>query len=126
MTTNGPAQTPWSVSYHDGSGNGFRFQRELAGERARFEYTPVTPAQSSSGTYSGGAPNSGDLDSEQVHELWRRVLELESETALHAAQRQMLTGAFRVQTPAGERTFLVTRSAPLEAFDAFVEPLRGA
>jgi hypothetical protein len=41
---------PWSVTYHDGSGNQFRFRQESETQAARFAYDPVRPEHSSSGS----------------------------------------------------------------------------
>ncbi len=117
--------TPWSVSYADGSGNGFRFWQDTADGAARFEYSPVTPALSSSGTYSGGDPQTGDLDAAQALELWQRFETLEADTAQHTTKRTMGSGTFRVTTPAGERSFMLDRGEALSDFDTFVEPFRG-
>lgn len=115
-------ETPWSVSYHDGSGNAFQFER--AEESASYTYSPVTPERSSTGMYSGGNPAAGPLGEEQVAELWKRLLELEAATAAHTEERGKGTGAFRIVTPVGERSFIVERGDLLKAFDEFLAALK--
>ena len=124
MTSPVPS-APWSLTYHDGSGNGFRFWQEAAQDSVHFTYTPITPATSSSGTYSGGSPNEGTLTDEQVADLWQNVRQLETDVSLHVDSRMMGTGTFRVETAAGLRQFMVKRGAALRGFDEIVAPFRG-
>jgi hypothetical protein len=114
-------ETPWSITYHDGSGNRYRFWRD---DDARFEYEPVTPEMSSSGTYSGGEPRAGELTVEQTRELWRRIKSLRAATALHTETRAMGTGAFVVVTDDGTDRFLIRGGAELREFDAAVAAFR--
>ncbi|MFQ5568026.1 MAG: hypothetical protein ACE5G0_00040 [Rhodothermales bacterium] len=118
-------ETPWSVTYHDGSGNGFRFWQETEGGAARFDYLPITPEISSSGSYSGGEPKKGILNAEHVEELWRWVRRLEAETSLHINARVKGSGAFYLTTSTGEKDFIITNSSLLRQFNAFLLPLRG-
>lgn len=115
---------PWRVSYHDGSGNGFQFERTSTAESVSYEYSPVTREQSSSGMYSGGEPAQGTLDGEQVARLWKQLLQLQAETTLHIEERGKGTGAFRIVTPAGERSFIVSRGELLRAFDELLAELK--
>ncbi len=117
--------TPWSVRYADGSGNVTRLWQDAGDPTAHFETTPVTPETSSSGTYSGGAPRSGELAVEQVEELWRRVREMESETSIHADTRTMGSGSFALAIPAGQTDFLIRGCPRLAAFDTFAAQLGG-
>lgn len=115
---------PWTVTYSDGSGNGFRFWQDKAAQPARFKYSPVTPLTSSSGTYSGGKPGEGALEVAFTDQLWKLVERLEADTSRHAKSRIKGTGALAVITAAGEREFLVQRTPQLEQLDQLVEPLR--
>ena len=117
---------PWSVSYHDGIGNGFHFEQASARDEARYTYSPVTPERSSTGMYSGGEPAAGTLDRARTAELWRRVRQLEAETSLHTESRDKGTGAFALVMPGGKRAFIVQRGDELIAFDEFLAPLRAA
>lgn len=118
------AKPPWSVDYSDGSGNAFRFWQESAGAAAQFSYNPVTPEQSSSGTYSGGKPRQGTLKPRQVQELWRRIRRLEGDPSKHAATRKKGSGGFTFKSPDGQGKFLVEASE-LDQFEELVKPLRG-
>jgi hypothetical protein len=113
---------PWSITYHDGSGNGYRLWQNDA--VAHFEYTPVTPAMSSSGTYSGGAPARGDLTAAQVRELWTSIDALARETSLHANARAKGTGAFTTTTPTASNTFLIRSGDRLHELDAALARIR--
>lgn len=106
------------MSYQDGSGNDFQFEGAQGG--VSYTYSPVTPERSSSGTYSGGKPVEGKLVAEHVVGLWKQLRELEAATEAHTGERAMGTGAFRIVTPAGERSFILERGELLAAFDEFL------
>ena len=112
---------PWSVTYHDGSGNGYRFWQEAASEAAGFEFSPVTPETSSSGIYNGGEPKTGQVSAERVDELWRWLDDLEFEDSIRAATRVKGSGAFRAKTPRGTRDFLIENGPRLHEFEAFLK-----
>jgi hypothetical protein len=121
-----PERAPWSVTYHDGSGNGFRFWEDAEGEGARFEYTPIRPENSSTGVYSGGERKSGRLGDGRARELWRWVRRLEADASLHTDSRMKGTGAFNLAESAdGTREFIIKGSALLSKFDKFLAPFRG-
>ena len=121
---NDSPKAPWSVDYSDGSGNGFRFWQEAGGGAAQFSYDPVTPAESSSGTYSGGKPKKGTLDTEQVQKLRRLLRRLEGDPSKHAASRMKGTGAFSFKSPDGKGEFVVS-SRELGPFEDLIKPFRG-
>ena len=114
---------PWRLVYHDGSGNGYRFEQEANGD-ARFAYTPVRPQTSSSGVYSGGEPKEGRLGDGEVEALWTWVLKLEEDTSVHAESRMMGSGTFSLTTPDGNRTFIIKNGSQLRAFNTFLAPFR--
>lgn len=119
-------ETPWSILYNDGSGNTFRFWQDSSDGDASFEFTPVSPATSSSGTYSGGEPNSGSVSAKQVAVLWRSVLELEEGSVEYSlSDRVMGSGAFDRTTPLGSRKFIVKRGPGLMDFDKYVQQFKG-
>jgi hypothetical protein len=99
MSTPTPAPAPpWSVDVADGSGNVFHCEHAVGGA-PRYEYRPVTPAQSSTGTYSGGDPRSGPLDAEEVDALWRLVEAAAAATAGHTDARAKGTVALAASGP---------------------------
>lgn len=120
-----PPTPPWTLTYADGSANLYRFEAD--GEHARFTYEPVTPARSSTGSYSGGDPVELRLAAEdpRLAVLWEHANALEADTAHHVAERNKGDGAFTVSAGGARRQFLVARSATraLEAFLA--RDLRG-
>lgn len=113
---------PWSISYHDGNANGYRLWQDA--EVAQYEYTPVTPATSSSGTYSGGDPARGELTAAQAGEVWTRVEALARDASLHVAARAKGTGAFEVTTAGETRRFIVAAGERLRELDAALAPYR--
>ena len=118
-------QAPWSVSYRDGSGNGYRFWKVSKKESARFAYSPVQPKNSSTGLYSGGKPKKGTLDVKRAGQLWQRVRRLEKDASLRIENREKGTGAFILREPATrERTFIIKRGSSVADFDLFLKPFR--
>ena len=62
----------FSANYYDGSGNGYKIRN------SELKYEPMTPELSSTGTYSGGAPQLISLNNEhlaQLQSLFEVVLE---------------------------------------------------
>ncbi len=116
---------PWTLHYHDGSNNGTIFSRASAGADVLFEYNPMTPEKSSSGTYSGGAARTGVATPTQVAALWELVAKLEGATEAHAEGRRMGTGSLRISTPEGERALLIRAGAELSELDTLLKPLQG-
>lgn len=121
-----PRPTPWRIHYADGSANGYDFAQASAEALIEFEYTPVTPAMSSTGHYSGGDPHQAELspDDARIGELWRRVEALEADTASHHTSRDKGTGAFSVTTPSGTRQFIIQMGPTLDDFHAFAAAFR--
>lgn len=117
-------QAPWSLGYRDGSGNGYRIWRSSDTDEPRFEYAPVRPESSSSGTYSGGDPVGGRVSGDPVEELWRRTLELEADVGSHVAARTKGSGVFRLATREGEREFMVAGDPRLRALDGLLRSVR--
>lgn len=117
---------PWSLEYADGSANVYRLTQARPGDEVRFEYVPVTPAQSSTGTYSGGDPKQARLapDDPRVEALWKRVETLEADPSLRAPARAKRTGQFTVTTPSGAREFIVQPGPTLDEADALFQGLR--
>ncbi len=118
-------QAPWIVSYHDGSANGYRFWQDKAGGEVRWEYSPVTPAESSTGMYSGGKPQKGLMNRKQADELWHWVRRFRADPSLHAESRMKGTGAFKVKA-AGEKDgeFIVEDGALLRSFNDYLAKLK--
>lgn len=121
----GPTCLLFFLAYSDHSGSSYRFWKASHDEPAQFVFDPVTPERSSSGTYSGGRPNQGKLDSAQAEALLERVRNLEADTECHIDKRMMGTGSFRIREGDGpERHFMIRSSSSREAFDTFLEPYR--
>lgn len=102
---------PWSLVYADGSANVHRLDAD--GDAVTYAYEPVTPARSSTGTYSGGPPRHERLAvaDPRVAAVWRAVAAVEADVARHARARAKGDGAFTVTEAGTPRTFLVVRAA---------------
>ncbi len=87
-------------AYIDGSNNVYEIGELL-------EYKPITPAQSSTGMYSGGEPKSVALDAEQRAELIALFDRIIADTANILAQRPKGCGTLVV---GDTRTFVSGRS----------------
>jgi hypothetical protein len=87
-----PYEPPWSVVVSDGSGNVYACAHAEGGA-PHCDYDPVTPAQSSTGHYSGGDPWDVVLSPEQVEGLWRTVEAAMRDTAGHTDSRDKTTVA---------------------------------
>lgn len=118
-------EPPWTLVYADGSANVYRLEAEPG--RVRFTYEPVTPAESSTGFYSGGNPMNELLtpDDPRLATLWEHATALEADKAHHADERNKGDGAFTVTTGGQRRRFLVVRAAT-RALETFLHrDLRG-
>lgn len=107
--------TARALTVHDGSGNAYLL-REEPGGRARFEYDPVRPEQSSTGFYSGGAPRAAAIDGAAFGAAWEAAERLGAAVELHVPRREKGTGLFELTTPAGARAFIVRRGPELDGF----------
>lgn len=124
--TQDPAPTStWRVRYDDHSGNRYRFWSSDDAATGHYTYDPVTPEQSSSGSYSGGEPQQGLLEAPGAAALLQAVRDLESAEKAHARTRMMGTGSFAISEGDGaERRFLIRRGSRLRRFDELVAPYR--
>jgi hypothetical protein len=112
---------PWSIRYADGSANHYSIDSD--GDGATFDYDPVRPEQSSTGTYSGGDPRSGRLDAAQVTSLWQRIAALEGNRAVHQEDRNKGTGAFHLTDASGSRSFIIQMGDDIRGFDDYLRTL---
>ncbi len=114
----------WILNFADGSGNRYTITSDAADANAHLVYEPITPEQSSSGTYSGGSPVDRQISAKNTSELWRRVAALQNDSSQHSETRSMGTGTFRTQNAEGEARFLIRMGATLSDFTAFLTSLR--
>lgn len=111
-----------TLQFGDGSGNHYLITSSPEG--TTLVYSPVTPENSSSGTYSGGEPANVTLDAENSAALWSKVQELQTNKAIHAAARGMGTGAFTIAGSENSDRFIVKMGPELSAFVGFLEDLK--
>ncbi len=116
----------FTLDYADGSANHYRVV--CAGASAEITYTPVTPRQSSSGSYSGGAPWQAHLAAGDVRlaALLEQVQALHANRALHTEARGKGSGAVTLTSAAGTHSFLVAPGPAVRALDAALAALRAS
>lgn len=114
---------PWHLVYSDGSGNRHELRGEANGA-LMYGYTPITPEQSSSGTYHGGPPWQGLLDPEGARRLIEALGRLDARAAIHAHRREMGTGLFQLTRGGEARRFLIRPGPELSAWDQLLQGLR--
>jgi len=98
---------PWQLTWADGSGNRTRLWQDSPGAPVRWTYIPITPAESSSGLYSGGEPAEGVVDAEPLAALLAELLRLEADPDGRAPSRMKGTGLFVLEENGAERAFIV-------------------
>jgi hypothetical protein len=74
------------LRYIDGNNNAYVIEAD------RLSYEPVTPAQSSSGTYSGGEPKRAAITSDQHASITALIDRIVTDGANHLATRPMGCG----------------------------------
>ena len=116
----GPDAAPWTVIVSDGAGNDTTITQPPGGP-VTWRYRPVTPAESSTGFYSGGEPASGTLAPTQVDALWTLVRAARG----GPADRGRDKGTFLVEvaSPNGSRAVVVQRRDATD-LEAWVRALR--
>lgn len=115
---------PWSVAIGDGSGNLTTFSQPEESDPIAWVYRPVTPAESSTGTYSGGSPAQGTLTAQQGEALW---------SVIYTAEQNATTGATRdkgtVQvelTATGQKRSFIVRGGAAKVVEDWLKALRTA
>lgn len=121
----GLPEAPWALTYADGSGNRTLLKQAAPGAPVLWVYDPVTPAESSSGTYSGGPERQGSLAEEHAVRIWTHALGLTEGLAPAGGGRAMGTGSLTVERSSGApRRWVLERGASLSAFEAALLALR--
>ena len=101
--------SPWTVVLADGSNNVTRVVQTESG--ATWSYEPMTPERSSSGTYSGGDPANGVLDTDAAAGFWEAVTTAMKDDAGHANTRAMGTFSLSVTTNGATDAVVLTPAA---------------
>jgi hypothetical protein len=86
----------FELSYSDGSGNTFHLKEGV------LTYDPVTPAESSSGIYSGGDPWSTTLVPEKFSTLSLKLNEAIGKKSIHLKTRTMGSGLLILTSATGK------------------------
>lgn len=90
-----------SYKYADGSANVYILTP------TSLEYDPVTPAESSTGTYSGGEPKTMTITSEQYKSIQVLLEKAVQNTAIHSNDRMKTSGAISVIEGSKERKYII-------------------
>lgn len=114
---------PWKLHVADGSANAYHLECAGEGQQVSFKYVPVTPEQSSTGMYSGGSPREESLAATdaRLDALWKTLYALDSNEAVHVADRAKGTGAIAWENAKGKHDFIVKRGPELDALLAQLE-----
>ncbi|QOI98095.1 MAG: hypothetical protein HRU69_11630 [Flammeovirgaceae bacterium] len=91
--------------YADGSGNRYTLRGNT------LTYDPVTPTESSTGTYSGGEPKSVTLTAQQVKLIIRVLEEATKKTSDHIENREKGTGLITIITGNKQQHCIVRRGS---------------
>ena len=69
-------------------------------------------------TYSGGKARRGTASCVSAADLWGSLFTLLEAHEAQTDKRMLRTGSFALSTAAGERSLIIKRAQPLEAFQA--------
>ena len=105
-------KSAYQYTYSDGSANRYILAP------GTLEYDPVTPEESSTGTYSGGDPKTVSISPEQFDSIRHLLDKAISDTAVHIEDRIKTSGAIAV-VKGNDRTqvILAPGSAEKEAIE---------
>lgn len=78
------------LRYGDMNGNNYKIDKET------FHYDPITEAESSSGTYSGGEPKKFTIAEEDYKEIYKVFKESFLDTACHTEMRTKGSGRLKM------------------------------
>ncbi|MFH0894414.1 MAG: hypothetical protein V2A54_08250 [Bacteroidota bacterium] len=98
-----------SCSYSDGSNNTYTLV--IKGAECIFNYIPVTPRESSSGTYSGGSPVQKTISQTEYNEVCNLMISLKEDKTQHISDRVMGSGAVSISRCNREQTFILSSSS---------------
>lgn len=104
--------------YADGSANLYRITRDSV------QYIPVTPAESSTGFYSGGKPATVSITAEQFQLLKQQLDGAIADTSLHTPDRAKRT-ALIVRTGPQDTTRVILHqgAAPIAIIETYLKEL---
>lgn len=106
--------------YADGSGNVYLIKNDS------IRYDPVTPRNSSSGTYSGGEPASAPLSADQKKELEQKIDQVFRNKDNVIENRIMTSGQLVVYEGEKQKEkIIVKRSSGLTDFENWLKSLLG-
>lgn len=106
------------IVYHDFNNNRYEIDAES------FVYIPITPKESSSGHYSGGAGVEKKIESDYFLEVMVAAKALMNEKTLHREKRKMLTAMLTIREGEDVETAILGRSVLQRELDRIVKSMR--
>jgi len=104
--------------YADGSANRYIIMPD------RLEYDPVTPAESSTGTYSGGDPKSVSISAEQFEAIGQLFSKALDNKAVHIKDRIKTSGAISmVKGDIHTQVILAPKCVEKEAIESLLKKI---
>ncbi|MBN2776747.1 MAG: hypothetical protein JXR36_03850 [Bacteroidales bacterium] len=110
--------SPVQIIYNDGSSNAHIISKD------NYKYSPVTPQESSSGTYSGGEQREVNINENLFNEIFIKALSIAENKTIHIESRMMGTGMLRIKYENSETQIYIDKCMELENFERFLNNLK--
>ncbi len=110
--------TPIEITYNDGSANSYIITL------SNFRYNPVTPTESSSGTYSGGEPKDFDIDQNIFNEIFILAESIATNEDIKIETRQMGTGFINIAFENTDIKAHISNCPELEEFENHLQNIK--
>ncbi|MEL7532254.1 MAG: hypothetical protein AAFN10_13135, partial [Bacteroidota bacterium] len=107
-----------SLRYHDQNNNRYSLQG------TQFHYDPIQPAQSSSGTYSGGVALKHHISDERSQEIFALATQIMQDSQRHTQQRRMMTAILSLQLTEDWQRATLLRSQLRSEFEGLLQAAR--
>lgn len=107
----------------DGSNNRYQLNKDEKTNSFLLQYQPISPEQSSSGIYSGGQPQSLNLNAENAEKLQQQIIELGTKPELHSKSREMGSVQITIIRISGREMFILSRTDAAENLCAELKKL---
>ncbi|RDK89322.1 hypothetical protein [Marinirhabdus gelatinilytica] len=108
---------PMAITYQDQNNNRYRITE------TKFTYSPITEAESSSGTYSGGEPVRKGITTEKFKEIETLARALMKENSI-LTTRRMLTSILSIKQGTATEMAILRKSQKRTQFEALLTTLK--
>lgn len=109
---------PIKIVYNDGNANAYIISTKS------FKYAPVTPMESSSGTYSGGEPKDFEIEQSTFNEIFIRAEKIATTDDIKIDTRQMGTGFIKITFKDSEIKAYIANSSDLTDFQYYLNEIK--